>query len=193
MGPTTRSCGNLGWVGLHMRIHACRAHFGTAKNCARHGKGLPARHGRRAERTPERVRCHAGQFGQVDCFRPNPFCTLAEGRTCFGREHERDAFLARCSLQDRYHRRRERTHGLAGLRSLKSKASVLEIHLAPFQGGDLLARPGAAPLIVGGLARVWAAKMVAAESWRFPPLGLQWALEFTRAFSGAIVQQANSR
>jgi hypothetical protein len=42
-------------------------------------------------------------------------------------------------------------------------------------------------------ARVWAAKMVAAESWRFPPLSLQCALEFTRAFSGAIVQQANSR
>jgi len=41
--------------------------------------------------------------------------------------------------------------------------------------------------------RVWAAKMVAAESWRLPPLSLQCALEFTRAFSCAIVQQANSR
>jgi hypothetical protein len=45
----------------------------------------------------------------------------------------------------------------------------------------------------GAAARVWAAKMVMAESWRFPPLSLQCALEFTRAFSGAIVQQANSR
>ena len=32
-----------------------------------------------------------------------------------------------------------------------------------------------------------------AESWRFSPLSLQCALEFTRAFFGAIVQQANSR
>jgi hypothetical protein len=30
----------------------------------------------------------------------------------------------------------------------------------------------AAPLIVCGLARVWAAKMVAAGSWRFQPLSL---------------------
>jgi hypothetical protein len=45
----------------------------------------------------------------------------------------------------------------------------------------------------GAAARIWAAKMVVAESWRFPPLSLQCALEFTRAFSGAIVQQANSR
>src|SRR5664279_2016101 len=32
-----------------------------------------------------------------------------------------------------------------------------------------------------------------AESWRFPPLSLQCALKFTRAFSGVVVQQANSR
>src|SRR5450759_4131655 len=86
-------------------------------------------------------------------------------------------------------------------------AHIIVLQMAPC----IRAYPVAAPLIVCGLARVWAAKMgnavtssfckwphhpasveVAAESWRFPPLSLQCPLEFTRTFSGAIVQQANS-
>ena len=66
---------------------------------------------------------------------------------------------------------------------------IIVLQMAPC----IRAYPVAAPLIVRGLARVWAAKMLAAESWRFPLLSLQCALEFTRAFSGTIIQQANSR
>ena len=51
---------------------------------------------------------------------------------------------------------------------------IIVLQMAPC----IRAYPVAAPLIVCGLARAWAAKMVAAESWRLQPLSLQCALEF---------------
>ena len=75
------------------------------------------------------------------------------------------------------------------LERAESVDRIIVLQMAP----SMRAYPLAAPLVVCGLAHVWAAKMVAAESWHFRRGEPTMRLEFARAFSDAIVQQANSR